>query len=177
MIDGMAFTWEDKKAAANLRKHGVRVSEAAGVFLDENIVIDINSVGEYTGEERLQAVRMVYGDVMFIVYVERVTVYNDDIIRIIQPDMRQKRRRDIMLMGLYDILKAVKDPDEREAIRQDFLKRMENNRKMRGFEVDCSDIPEITDFSGFVSGKPYFDRIREHNKKLWAERKLETECE
>ena len=80
-----------------------------------------------------------------------------------------------MLMGLHDILKAVKDPDEREAIRQDFLKRMENNRKMRGFEVDCSDIPEVTDFSGFRPGKPYIDRIREHNKRVWAERERQQQ--
>ena len=81
-----------------------------------------------------------------------------------------------MLMGLHDILKVVKDPDEREAIRQDFLKRMENNRKMRGFEVDCSDIPEVTDFSGFRPGKPYIDRIREHNKRVWAEREREQQA-
>ena len=80
-----------------------------------------------------------------------------------------------MLMGLHDILKVVKDPQEREAIRQDFLKRMENNRKMRGFEVDCSDIPEVTDFSGFRSGKPYFDKIREHNKRVWAEREQQQQ--
>ena len=83
VIDGIAFTWDDKKAAATIRKHGVRFSEAAAIFLDENVVIDINSIDDYTGEERLQAVGMVYGDVMFIVYVERVTVDNDDIIRII----------------------------------------------------------------------------------------------
>ncbi len=75
-----------------------------------------------------------------------------------------------MLMGLHDILKAVKDPDEREAIRQDFLKRMEATRKLRGIEIDCSDIPEVTDFSGFVPGKPHFDKMREHNKRIWAER-------
>ena len=83
MIDGIAFTWDDKKAAANIRKHGVRFSEAAAILRDENIVIDVNSIDDYTGEERLQAVGMVYGDVMFIVYVERVTMDNDDIIRII----------------------------------------------------------------------------------------------
>ena len=83
VIDGIAFTWDDKKAAANLRKHGVRFSEAAAIFRDENIVIDLNSIDDYTGEERLQAVGMIYGDVMFMVYVERVTMDNDDIIRII----------------------------------------------------------------------------------------------
>ena len=75
-----------------------------------------------------------------------------------------------MLIGLHDILKEVKDPDEREAIRQDFLKRMEATRKLRGIEIDCSDIPEVTDFSGFRPAKPYIDRIREHNKRVWAER-------
>ena len=81
-----------------------------------------------------------------------------------------------MLMGLHDILKAVKDPQEREAIRQDFLKRMEYNRKMRGIEIDFSDIPEVTDFSGFRPGKPYIDRIREHNKRVWAEREREQQA-
>lgn len=83
VLGGIAFTWDDKKAIANLRKHGVRFSEAAAIFLDENVVIDVNSVDDYTGEEKLQAVGMVYGDVMFMVYVERVTMDNDDIIRII----------------------------------------------------------------------------------------------
>lgn len=27
VIGGMAFTWDDKKAAANFRKHGVRFSD------------------------------------------------------------------------------------------------------------------------------------------------------
>ena len=70
-LGGMLFTWDDRKAASNLKKHGVRFSEAAAIFLDDNISIEINSVDEYTGEERLQAVGMVYGDI------------NNDIIRII----------------------------------------------------------------------------------------------
>ena len=48
VIDGVAFTWDDKKAVANIRKHGVRFSEAAAIFLDENVVIDINSIDDYT---------------------------------------------------------------------------------------------------------------------------------
>ena len=100
VIGGMAFTWDDKKAAANFRKHGVRFSEAAGVFLDENVVIDINSVDDYTGEERLQAVGMIYGDVMFIVYVERVTVDNDDIIRIISARNATKEEERYYAYGL-----------------------------------------------------------------------------
>ena len=100
VIDGMAFTWDDKKAAANIRKHGVRFSEAAAIFLDENVVIDINSIDDYTGEERLQAVGMVYGDVMFIVYVERVTIDNDDIIRIISARHATKEEERYYAYGL-----------------------------------------------------------------------------
>lgn len=45
-------------------------------------MIDINSIDDYTSAERLQAVEMIYGYVMFIVYVKRVTVDNNDVIRI-----------------------------------------------------------------------------------------------
>lgn len=36
-LGGMLFTWDDRKAASNLKKHGVRFSEAAAIFLDDNI--------------------------------------------------------------------------------------------------------------------------------------------
>ena len=80
---GMLFTWNDEKAAANFRKHGVDFSEAAAIFLDDRAIIEINSIDKWTGEERLQAIGMVYGDIMYMVYVERITVDNKDIIRII----------------------------------------------------------------------------------------------
>ena len=35
-MDEIAFSWDDKKAEANLRKHGVSFGEAASVFSDEN---------------------------------------------------------------------------------------------------------------------------------------------
>ena len=74
-----------------------------------------------------------------------------------------------MLMGLHDILAAVVDPEEREAIRRNFIRRMDEKRKLFG-EPDTSDIPEVTDFSHFRPGKPIIDRIREHNLKVQAER-------
>lgn len=36
--DRLAYEWDDLKARANLRKHGVSVEEAATVFLDEAAV-------------------------------------------------------------------------------------------------------------------------------------------
>lgn len=80
---GMSFTWNDRKAELNEKKHGVSFTEAAAIFFDENILIEINSIDKWTGEERLQAIGMVYGDIMYMVYVERITVDNKDIIRII----------------------------------------------------------------------------------------------
>ena len=71
-----------------------------------------------------------------------------------------------MLMGLHDVLNAVQNPEEREQIRQRFFMRMDAKRR----EVDTSDIPEVTDFSRFRPGKPYIDKMREHNLRIEAER-------
>ena len=92
---GMLFTWDDKKAAANFRKHGVDFSEAAAIFLDDRAIIEINSIDKWTGEERLQAIGIVYGDVMFMVYVERITIDKEDVIRIIsaREATRQEERK------------------------------------------------------------------------------------
>ena len=92
---GMAFTWDDRKAEVNLRKHGVSFTEAAAIFYDIDIVIEINSVDEYTGEERLQALGMIYGNVMYMVYVERITVDNEDVIRIISARKATKREENV----------------------------------------------------------------------------------
>ena len=81
-----------------------------------------------------------------------------------------------MLMGLHDILAAVVDPEEREAIRRDFLRRMDEKRKLFG-EPDTSDIPEVTDFSRFVRGKSHFDAMRKHNLRVQAEREERAKLE
>lgn len=38
-IDGQGFVWDDAKADANVRKHGVRFEEAATVFFDPLFVV------------------------------------------------------------------------------------------------------------------------------------------
>ncbi|MBR0074662.1 MAG: BrnT family toxin [Synergistaceae bacterium] len=48
----------------------------------------------------MQAIGMVYGDVMFMVYVERVTMYNDDIIRIISARYATKEEERYYAYGL-----------------------------------------------------------------------------
>lgn len=92
---GVAFTWNDRKAEVNFRKHGVSFTEAAAALFDENAVFEFNSIDKYTGEERLDVIGMVYGDMMYMVYVERVTVDNDDIIRIISARRATKQEEKI----------------------------------------------------------------------------------
>jgi len=37
-MDDMGFSWDDKKARQNIRKHGVSFEEASTVFFDENAI-------------------------------------------------------------------------------------------------------------------------------------------
>ncbi len=74
----MRFEWDEAKAAANLRKHGVSFEEAAEIFLDPHALHDRDAEHSY-GEGRYfvigySAVRMLY-----VVFVER----RGNVIRII----------------------------------------------------------------------------------------------
>lgn len=68
-------------------------------------------------------------------------------------------------MGLSDVLALAKTPEERKEIRDSLIRL----RNMRDEDIDFSDIPEVTDFTGWKRAKPYFDKIREHNLRLKAE--------
>lgn len=39
MMDGIHFEWDERKNAANIKKHGVSFEEAATVFYDDNAVL------------------------------------------------------------------------------------------------------------------------------------------
>ena len=82
-LDGMLFTWDDNKERINIRKHGIDFRAAASVFIDKDALVEYNSVDEYTGEERWDAIGIMNGNILFVVYVERITVDGNDIIRII----------------------------------------------------------------------------------------------
>ena len=90
----MLFTWDDEKERINIRKHGLDFTAAASVFLDEYVTYGYNSVDELTGEERLNVTGWLAGKVMFVVYVERVTINGNDIIRIISA--REATRKEKM---------------------------------------------------------------------------------
>ncbi len=72
----MDFEWDSAKESANRKKHGVDFRTAAKVFLDPHAIEfdDVDSVGE----QRINAIGMVDGRVLFVTYTMR-----GEVIRII----------------------------------------------------------------------------------------------
>lgn len=93
-LEGMLFTWDDEKEKINFQKHGIHFEIAASVFLDTALFTEHNSVDEYTGEERFDAIGAIGGNTtIFVVYVERVTIEDNDIIRIISARKAERNER------------------------------------------------------------------------------------
>lgn len=68
--NGAKFTWDPKKAARNLLKHGVSFETAIEVFTDPNQIASENYFVE--GEQRLQIVGMTRNLVLLlVVFVDR----------------------------------------------------------------------------------------------------------
>ncbi|MBQ9628651.1 MAG: hypothetical protein IJP97_07055 [Synergistaceae bacterium] len=76
-----------------------------------------------------------------------------------------------MLMGISDVLALAKTPEKREEMKARILRLME----MRDEDIDFSDMPPIRDFSRFKPLKPRVDAMREHNRKVKAERERQKE--
>ena len=91
---GLAFTWDDEKAKANMRKHGVSFFLATDAFFDDGAILSPNSIDEETGEERFAITGMTRLGVAFVVYVERVSVEGRDVIRIISARRAERKERD-----------------------------------------------------------------------------------
>ena len=64
------FEWDDDKAAANLRKHGITFEEARGVFRDP-LAIELIDDREAYGEDRLVLIGMTKSQVLVVVHVLR----------------------------------------------------------------------------------------------------------
>ena len=93
-LGGMLFTWNDEKEQLNIRKHNMDFKTAASVFIDSALFVEYNSTDNYTGEERFDAIGAIGGNTtIFVVYVERITVNNNDIIRIISARKTTKEER------------------------------------------------------------------------------------
>ena len=70
----MKFEWDDRKAEANLEKHGIDFVDAARVFLDRFRIERLDERRDY-GEDRYQTIGAVEGRVLFVVYADRGDAY------------------------------------------------------------------------------------------------------
>lgn len=66
----MKFEWDARKAAENLKKHGVSFEDAKKVFDDVKAVHFPDDSAPY-GEERFLAIGASGSELLFLVYVER----------------------------------------------------------------------------------------------------------
>ena len=66
----MEFEWNDAKAAANMRKHGVSFRAARLVFCDGNLLEEPDDLVGY-GEERWKAVGLAETNLIAVIYTMR----------------------------------------------------------------------------------------------------------
>jgi uncharacterized DUF497 family protein len=85
---GKRFEWDDEKASANIRNHGVSFEQAAFAFNDPFAVEWIDEREPYN-EERSVLLGIVAGQVLTVVYTER-----RDRIRIISSWRATKHEQD-----------------------------------------------------------------------------------
>ena len=86
---GLEFEWDDAKAVANLRDHGVSFAQAAAACADPFAVEWIDDREAY-GEERVILLGMKDGQVLVVVYAER-----NARIRIISARRATKHEQDV----------------------------------------------------------------------------------
>ena len=85
----MKFEWDGRKAAANLKKHGVTFDEAAEVFYDPDVVEDYDPAHS-DAEDRFFVLGSSGQRLLYVVYAQRP----GDVIRIIsaRPPTPAERR-------------------------------------------------------------------------------------
>ena len=86
-IGGLIVEWDDNKAEANYKKHGIRFRVAARIFLDENRFEDYDELHS-ENEDRWKVVGKVR-DVLVVIYTERGEKY-----RLISARLANKREED-----------------------------------------------------------------------------------
>lgn len=74
----MRFEWDDKKARANVEKHGVTFGEATDAFYDPNVLEGEDAEHSFY-DERFFIIGYSTNQLLFVVFAERVS----DVIRII----------------------------------------------------------------------------------------------
>jgi uncharacterized DUF497 family protein len=92
------YEWDNAKAAENLRKHGVDFADAIVALEDQNRLEELDARFEY-GEERLQAIGMARGGVLFVI----VTLRDEDLCRIISARKATRHEQDRYYAGDHEI--------------------------------------------------------------------------
>jgi uncharacterized protein len=87
--DELRFEWDDDKAEANYRKHGVGFPIARRVFDDSFAVERPDHFSAVHEEDRFVITGMVRGQLVTVVYTER-----SDCIRLISARLASKREHD-----------------------------------------------------------------------------------
>ena len=85
----MRFEWDDEKALANLKKHGVSFGEATEVFYDPNALEDYDAAHS-DEEKRFFIIGVSSLRLLYVVYAERA----GDVVRIISARKADKVERE-----------------------------------------------------------------------------------
>ncbi len=89
-LGNLEFEWDDRKAAANIRKHGVSFVEAATAFLDEFAEL-IDDVDHSDEEDRIILLGMSRRlRVLLVIHVARGTKFRIISARPAEPDERSE---------------------------------------------------------------------------------------
>ena len=97
-IHYVQYEWDNGKAAANLRKHGVDFADAIAALEDPSRVEDIDTRFVYD-EDRIQVIGMAHGKVLFVV----VTLPHQDTCRIISARKATRHEQDRYYAGDREI--------------------------------------------------------------------------
>jgi uncharacterized DUF497 family protein len=88
------YEWDDRKAASNLRHHGVDFKDAIAALEDQNRLEDIDLRFPY-GEERIQVIGMAQGRILFVV----MTMRNEEVCHIISARKATRHEQDRYYAG------------------------------------------------------------------------------
>ncbi len=84
----MDCTWDDDKARINLVMHGVSFDEAQRVLVDPHVLIEDD--WSEPSEQRLRAIGLSVGRVLFVVFVE----IDEDFVRLISARKANRHEQD-----------------------------------------------------------------------------------
>ncbi len=73
ILDDIIIEWDDKKAEINWKKHKVKFSVAARVFMDDHRIEDFDELHS-DDEDRIKVIGMV-NDLLTVIYTERGEKY------------------------------------------------------------------------------------------------------